>query len=89
MASEPAIPARLRRSHHLSWFTHMGAVYLFHDLYGYLMEMSPDIADIQAERETGGVEIVLRKGPIPKDNLRAFNAKAVVDSIGPSVVLPK
>ena len=22
----------------------MGAVYLFHDLYGYLMEMSPDIA---------------------------------------------
>jgi hypothetical protein len=24
----------------------MGAVYLFHDLYGYLMEMSPDIADM-------------------------------------------
>lgn len=24
----------------------MGAVYLFHDLYGYLMEMSPDIADL-------------------------------------------
>jgi SAM-dependent methyltransferase len=46
MASEPALPARLRRSQHLSWFTHMGAVYLFHDLYGYLMEMSPDIADM-------------------------------------------
>jgi hypothetical protein len=24
----------------------MGAVFLFHDLYGYLMEMSPDIADL-------------------------------------------
>ncbi len=46
MSSEPAVPARLRRSQHLSWFTHMGAVYLFHDLYGYLMEMSPDIAEM-------------------------------------------
>jgi SAM-dependent methyltransferase len=44
MSSPPAIPVRLRRSRHLSWFAHMGAVYLFHDLYGYLMEMSPDIA---------------------------------------------
>jgi len=26
----------------------MDAVYLFHDLYGYLMEMSPDIADFIA-----------------------------------------
>lgn len=42
----PSVPARLRRSRHLSWFAHMGAVYLFHDLYGYLMEMSPDIADM-------------------------------------------
>ena len=24
----------------------MGAVYLFHDLYGYLMEMSADIAEM-------------------------------------------
>lgn len=40
----PSVPARLRRSRHLSWFAHMRAVYLFHDLYGYLMEMSPDIA---------------------------------------------
>jgi SAM-dependent methyltransferase len=40
------VPARLRRSRHLSWFAHMGAVYLFHDLYGYLMEMSPDIASM-------------------------------------------
>ncbi|HEX3766238.1 MAG TPA: SAM-dependent methyltransferase [Kofleriaceae bacterium] len=44
MTSAPALPPRLRRSHHISWFAHMGAVYLFHDLYGYLMEMSPDIA---------------------------------------------
>jgi SAM-dependent methyltransferase len=49
----PALPARLRRSNHLSWFTHMGAVYLFHDLYGYLMEMSPDIADLIEAFEGG------------------------------------
>jgi SAM-dependent methyltransferase len=41
-----ALPAQLQRSKHISWFAHMGAVYLFHDLYGYLMEMSPDIADL-------------------------------------------
>jgi hypothetical protein len=40
----PSVPPRLRRSRHLAWFAHMGAVYMFHDLYGYLMEMSPDIA---------------------------------------------
>ena len=33
----------------------MGAVYLFHDLYGYLMEMSPDIAAM-IERFEGGVD---------------------------------
>jgi len=34
-------------------------------------------------------EIVLRKGPKPADNVRAFDARAVVDAIGPSVVVPK
>ena len=41
------------------------------------------------DRYEASAEIVMRKGPIPRDNLRAFNARAVVDSIGPSVVLPK
>ena len=49
------VPPRLRRSTHISWFAHMGAVYLFHDLYGYLMEMSPDIADLIQAFE-GGAE---------------------------------
>ncbi|MCA9674540.1 MAG: SAM-dependent methyltransferase [Myxococcales bacterium] len=39
----PAIPDRLRRSRHLSTFAHLGAVYLYHDLFGFLMEMSPDV----------------------------------------------
>ena len=39
-----SVPARLLCSRHLSWFGHMDAVYLFHDLYGYIMQMSPDIA---------------------------------------------
>ena len=51
----PAVPSRLRTSDHLSWFTHMGAVYLFHDLYGYLMEMSPDIAGL-IEAFRGGAD---------------------------------
>src|SRR5690348_13469594 len=51
----PALPRRLRRSAHLSWFAHMGAVYLFHDLYGYLMEMSPDIAAL-IEAFAGGAD---------------------------------
>lgn len=33
-------------------------------------------------------EIVMRKGPIPQGNLRAFDARRVVDTIGPTVVLP-
>ena len=40
------------------------------------------------DRYEATAEIVMRKGPIPRDNLRAFNARAVVDSIGPSVVMP-
>ncbi|HVV84064.1 MAG TPA: SAM-dependent methyltransferase [Kofleriaceae bacterium] len=38
-----ASPAVLQRSKHLSTFAHQGAVYLYHDLYGYLLQMSPDL----------------------------------------------
>ena len=40
------------------------------------------------DRYEATAEIVMRRGSIPRDNLRAFNARAVVDSIGPTVVLP-
>ena len=33
----------LSTSRHLSTFAHMGEVYLYHDLYGYILKMSPDI----------------------------------------------
>lgn len=33
-------------------------------------------------------DIVMRKGPIPAGNVRAFDAHRVVETIGPSVVLP-
>lgn len=42
MAMLPAEPI-LRRSSYLSAFAHMGDVYLYHDLYGYIMKMSPDV----------------------------------------------
>jgi SAM-dependent methyltransferase len=51
----PPAPPRLVRSAHLSWFGHMGAVYLYHDLYGFLLEMSPDIAELVDAFE-GGAE---------------------------------
>jgi len=41
------------------------------------------------DRYEATAEIVMRRGPIPPDNIRAFDARKVVDSIGPSVVLPK
>ena len=49
-------PAQLRRSQHLSFFGHMGAVYLYHDLYGYLMEMSPDIVEL-IDAFAGGADV--------------------------------
>lgn len=42
MAASPDV---LRRSAYLSTFAHRGAVYLYHDLYGYLLEMSPDLVE--------------------------------------------
>ncbi|HEU0044857.1 CC0125/CC1285 family lipoprotein [Sphingomonas sp.] len=45
--------------------------------------------DIQTvQRYEATAEIVVGRGPIPRDNLRAFNAREVVDRIGPTVVLP-
>lgn len=57
-----SLPPALRRSQHLSWFSHMAAVYLFHDLYGYLMEMSPDIADlVEAFGDGASTPVILDK----------------------------
>jgi hypothetical protein len=36
----------LKRSEYLSTFAHMGSVYLFHDLYGYIMQMSADVLEV-------------------------------------------
>ena len=41
------------------------------------------------DRYEASAEIVMRKGTPESGNVRAFNARAVSDSIGPSVVLPK
>lgn len=40
------------------------------------------------DRFEATAEIVMRKGPIPRDNLRAFDARNVVQTVGPTVVLP-
>ena len=48
-----------------------------------------DTVDIRSvDRFEATAEIVMRRGPIPRDNLRAFNARSVVDTIGPTVVMP-
>lgn len=41
------------------------------------------------DRYEASAEIVMRKGAPGPDDVRAFNARAVVDTIGPKVVLPK
>jgi SAM-dependent methyltransferase len=53
--ANPAAPPVLRRSDRLSLFGHMGAVFLYHDLYGYLLEMSPDIVEM-IDAFSGGAE---------------------------------
>lgn len=41
------------------------------------------------DRYEASAEIVMRKGEPERGDVRAFNARAVTESIGPSVVLPK
>lgn len=42
----------LRLSGYVSTFAHMGEVYLYHDLYGYILKMSPDILEFVFEFRT-------------------------------------
>lgn len=45
--------------------------------------------DIQSvDRFEATAEVVMRRGPIPQSEIRAFDARAVLATIGPSVVLP-
>ncbi|MGM0575488.1 MAG: class I SAM-dependent methyltransferase [Myxococcota bacterium] len=46
---EPSPAGKLVRSKYVSTFAHMGEVYVYHDLYGYILEMSPDILDFLEE----------------------------------------
>ncbi len=57
-----ASPEVLRRSRHLSTFAHQGAVYLYHDLYGYLLQMSPDLIAFLAafEAPSNATEVCTR-----------------------------
>lgn len=41
------------------------------------------------DRYEASAEIVMRRGVPDRDNVRAFNARAVTEKIGPTVVLPK
>ena len=45
-----------------------------------------DIETVQRYEATA--EIVVGRGPIPRDNVRAFDAHQVVERIGPTVVMP-
>lgn len=46
MRPEPTGGATLVRSPHVSEFAHMGFVYVYHDLFGYLLKMSRDVVDL-------------------------------------------
>ena len=46
--------------------------------------------DIQTvDKYEASAEIIVGHGPKPSDNVRAFDARAVVDHIGPSIVVPR
>ncbi|WP_375381400.1 hypothetical protein [uncultured Sphingomonas sp.] len=46
--------------------------------------------DIQTvDRVEAEAQIVMNRGPVPTGNVRAFDAHAVVRTLGPSIVLPK
>ncbi|WP_375402362.1 hypothetical protein [uncultured Sphingomonas sp.] len=57
--------------------------------YGGFGGFGNDFDIRQVDRFEATAEIVLRRGPIPRDNLRAFDARRVIDTVGPSVVLPQ
>jgi SAM-dependent methyltransferase len=76
---------RLKRSEYLSWFAHMGAVYLFHDLYGYLMEMSADIADL-IEAFAGGADVEATVEAF-KTRLEGADPQQFVEILGAHAVL--
>jgi SAM-dependent methyltransferase len=46
MRPEPAGGGTLVRSPYASQFAHMGFVYVYHDLFGYLLKMSRDVVDL-------------------------------------------
>ncbi len=46
--------------------------------------------DIQTvQRYEATAEIVVGRGPIPRDNVRAFNARDVIDRLGPTIQMPR
>jgi hypothetical protein len=48
-----------------------------------------DTVDIRTvDRFEATAEIVMERGPIPKGNVRAFDAHAVQQTLGPTIVLP-
>ena len=45
--------------------------------------------DVQTvQRYEASAEIVTGRGPIPRDNVRAFSAREVTDRLGPTIVMP-
>lgn len=38
-------PDRVRRSRHISVFAQLGDVFVYHDLYGFILKMSPDVLE--------------------------------------------
>jgi hypothetical protein len=48
-----------------------------------------DIDVRTVDRYEAMAEIILGRGPKPADNLRAFDARAVIDNLGPSIMMPE
>lgn len=50
-------------------------------------DRSVDITTV--DKYEANAEIVLGRGPKPRDNVRAFDAREVINNLGPSITMPK
>jgi|GEM_PF-678281 len=87
MRPEPAGGATLVRSPHASQFAHMGFVYVYHDLFGYLLKMSRDVVDLlNAFATPRRVEEVAASPDLPVEPEQVAELIAVL--VGQSCLVP-
>lgn len=88
MRPEPVGGATWVRSPHVSEFAHMGFVYVYHDLFGYLLKMSRDVVDLlNAFATPRRVDDLVASGQLPVAPEQVGELVAVL--VGQSCLVPR